>query len=806
MFYFTASYSSNTTVERSARLGKRDHKNYINAILEQSEIGLTGEEPMPKENDNIETTSNKSSDFQEINDVEEEKEDRSQTTQEELLKKLELLEKENVNLKRELQEKDVKSEKLINENKYLLGQYNCMMKNEKKELYDEIKTLLSPYFTDTQISLIVNKKSGSHKPHWTFDDVCAAISLHSISPKCYKYLKEVKNFPLPSVSTLNRYARSFKCEPGLLVEVISLLRSKCDTLKEVEKISVISFDEMSIASEWSYDKGSDTLYKPYNNVQVIMLRGLIGRWKQPIFYDFDESNLDNKLLDIITEIENAGYIVVAIVHDLGPTNLRIWKKFGIDPVNANKVSFKNPCADREIFVFADAPHMLKLLRNNLIDSGFFLETGKYVSTVYIEEILKKTKDELKIAHKISEINLNVSGTQRQRVQLAACLLSKSCAHSIKYLGENEMLEGNDWEHTSNFFLLVNDWFDVMNSSGKYGDVESRNAFGVNIDSQIEILDKMSEEMKSMRVQSKKARGLYPFQKGIILSCQSLKGLYEMLQKLYKVEYIITRRLNQDVLEHFFGCIRQMSGNFDHPNPVSFKYRLRKFLLGKEVCLMSEKCNSSRVVESVECISSNDILIKPSPCTSKGKSPENPCITPSTTELSSNSSLSYELCLTSMLFKDFEFDLPKQGNYDEDDDEDVANVCIDMYSEINNNATCVGDKIEDEALKYIGGYMVKKFINKYPNLGTKECSNADRNTWIKSISRGNLYYPSEYFYSQLLLMRTLFKSIHAETLQDGKECLGTLVKQLQQCQKVELPHDLVYFFAKISVFFFSKSVI
>lgn len=101
-------------------------------------------------------------------------------------------------------------------------------------------------------------------------------------------------------------AKNFVCEPGLLSSVLSLMKSKSDTLSPVEKLTVISFDEMSLAKQWSYDKATDTLYKPHKNVQVVMLRGLASNWKQPIYFAFGESNMHKILLEIIKSVESAG--------------------------------------------------------------------------------------------------------------------------------------------------------------------------------------------------------------------------------------------------------------------------------------------------------------------------------------------------------------------------------------------------------------------------------------------------------------------------------------------------------------------
>ena len=152
-----------------------------------------------------------------------------------------------------------------------------------------------------------------------------------------------------------------------------------------------------------------------------------------------------------------------------------------------------------------------------------------------------------------------------------------------HLGEKGLLKSKNWKVTAEFILLVNDWFDLMNSSNMIGDVKSRNAFGTDLESQKNLLCKVIDVMTKMRVCNARSSSLYQFQKGVILSCLSLMGLYDMLASDYHIKYVLTRKLNQDVLEHFFGCCRQMSGHHDHPGAVSYKYRMRKLLLEKKCC-------------------------------------------------------------------------------------------------------------------------------------------------------------------------------------------------------------------------------
>ena len=156
-----------------------------------------------------------------------------------------------------------------------------------------------------------------------------------------------------------------------------------------------------------------------------------------------------------------------------------------------------------------------------------------------------------LAYKVTETHLNVSG--QQRVKYASQLLSKTCANSIKYLGEKGLLVSKNWKQTADFLTLTDEWFDVMNSS-IFSDKKERCAYGIHIETQTNVLLKM---MSTMKVNNSASGSVCNFQKGIVLSSHSLMGLYVMLKENFNIEFM-TRKLNQD-------CIRQMSGPHDHPD-------------------------------------------------------------------------------------------------------------------------------------------------------------------------------------------------------------------------------------------------
>lgn len=131
--------------------------------------------------------------------------------------------------------------------------------------------------------------------------------------------------------------------------------------------------------------------------------------------------------------------------------------------------------------------------------------------------------------------------------------------------------------------LFNDWFDILNCQSKFENRKGIKTYGVELEQQDAVLNKMSEVISSMR--SPKRSTMFPFQKGILLSTESLRQLLRYVKDKYftdeyNIQYIITRRLNQDILENFFSYLRAMGAANDHPSPVELQHRIKWYILGK----------------------------------------------------------------------------------------------------------------------------------------------------------------------------------------------------------------------------------
>jgi hypothetical protein len=282
-----------------------------------------------------------------------------------------------------------------------------------------------------------------------------------------------------------------------------------------------------------------------------MVRGLVRNWKQPVYIEFDQKMTKNILNEIIQKVHNAEYTVVAVVCDCGPDNLALWNLqvgYGITPETPY---FTNPADESSmIYWFPDVPHLLKNLRNHFIDAGFHMANGDVIDSKYLRQLIQENKPEISSIYKLNEKHLVFQKVKRQNVRLAANVFSHTVATVIKRYFSTQYMDIAD--RTADLVQTVDSWFSVMNSYTKYSSLDMKCGYGTKLEMQNEILDRMYELFSSLRCRifSKQSNefkphtSYIPFQKGILISVNSLKGLYENLKTKYNLEYILTHRLNQ----------------------------------------------------------------------------------------------------------------------------------------------------------------------------------------------------------------------------------------------------------------------
>lgn len=470
-----------------------------------------------------------------------------QNTSAEELKQLLIKEKkEKEMLLKEKNELLQEKQTLIGDNENLKQQMELLTKtlHQKSEIITQMTVdnekddkvpihVLQKVFTAGQIKLLMSSNTNT-RIKWSAEGITSAIALRSISPKAYRYLRNVKKMPLPCMSTLNNWGTTFNIPPGILTDVLHIMKEKGQNLCTEDKLTVLTFDELYISNKIDLHRKEQKIYGPNKTCQFVMARGLFNKWKQPIYYKYDKPMSAHTLLTIINNLFEVQYVVVAVTNDMGPTNMKLWYKLNI---GINVTTQKNNIQETiqkqhfiahpadsllKIYFFADVPHLLKLARNNLLDSGFTINDSN-INKKCLEELLTLNAGELKIAHKLSQAHLDVKGSQRQNVKLAAQVFSNTNALAIRWCGKQGLLKSLQWKQTADVLQIFNDWFDLFNSKCKYGHSNTSHAYGMNLKEQNTILDNMDDFIQAMRVG--KRLTLLQFQKGIILCNKSLRDMF-----------------------------------------------------------------------------------------------------------------------------------------------------------------------------------------------------------------------------------------------------------------------------------------
>jgi hypothetical protein len=229
-----------------------------------------------------------------------------------------------------------------------------------------------------------------------------------------------------------------------------------------------------------------------------------------VYYRFNTRLTKEELFKIITEIEDAGFHVVSITSDMAPENRSLAKTLGITEENT---SFPHPCRDDVIWWFFDVPHLLKLLRNNLLKHGFILPSGVVINKPMLLRLIKSLQGEVRMAPKLTLDLVEVKDQDLQRVYKAARLISRTTGQALQLLfpEDQAMLEMAD------FIIKADQWFDTLDSRSKYHKAKHvKCGYEVHLEEQSEALNTFKEVIDKMVVCSKTTH--MPWQTGVIISC------------------------------------------------------------------------------------------------------------------------------------------------------------------------------------------------------------------------------------------------------------------------------------------------
>jgi hypothetical protein len=285
-----------------------------------------------------------------------------------------------------------------------------------------------------------------------------------------------------------------------------------------------------------------------NHASVFMVRGLVDKWKQPVGSFLTSGTmssivLKSMLLTCIDKVQETGLIVKAVICDQGSNNRSMISKLGVSVKQPNFLH-----NGRIIHVFYDPPHLLKNIRNNLKKSGFTVEdnniTWKYVEQFYaIDSSLP-----IRMAPRLSYKHVSLPPFTAMKVSLAAQVLSHSVAAGITTLCMTGDKLDDDAIYTANFCEKFDCLFNCFNSSNLQDAHRLRCAI-TGTSSHMAFLSDCLKWLCSVKTIGKKSD--LPCLAGWKIAVQSLMNLWDNVQKNFNIQFLLTRRLNQDCLELFF---------------------------------------------------------------------------------------------------------------------------------------------------------------------------------------------------------------------------------------------------------------
>jgi len=307
---------------------------------------------------------------------------------------------------------------------------------------NQILTMMEKRFSKAQIDRILYDKRTS----WSSDDFAAAILMLGVSSDGYNYMRNHYEYPLPCVTVVKKHLANLTFEPGMLKQVLTLMEYVSSSLTKMEKFIVISYDEMYVDSRCCYDEKQDQVYGPCKQVQVVNVRSLFGKWKNPIFFQFDCRITKDIYNNLAKALHSAGYYLIANVCDSHLSNKTFYKSMG---VTVNAPFFIHPITKKICICLHDPPHLCKLCRNHLLDPGIRLNPGEKPERIaskdpLLELVTLSTGVDL-LTHKLKIGHLTVKGSERQNVLKAAQVLSESTAKALLYAGEKGFLKSKNFE-------------------------------------------------------------------------------------------------------------------------------------------------------------------------------------------------------------------------------------------------------------------------------------------------------------------------------------------------------------------------
>ena len=327
---------------------------------------------------------------------------------------------------------------------------------EKNLINNDCAALLETTFSGVSRELmkrLVTQKKKKNPGAYPLELRSFAMTLKFYSTKAYNYVRKSFDLGLPHPTVIRSWYSSMNGEPGFTQNAMAALKAKVLAAKRdnQEVVCALMLDEMSIRKhvEWDgkqfrgyVDLGTginDDSLPEATDALVFMAVCVNSSWKVPCGYflvnGLTGAEKANLTKECITKLHEVGVKVVSFTCD-GPTSHQsMLKILGARPLpDSLQAFFPHPCdSSAKIYVFLDACHMIKLVRNTMSDWRVLKDReGNVISWKFLVQLQELQESEgLRLANKLRSAHINWK-PQKMKVNLAAQALSASVADALEY--------------------------------------------------------------------------------------------------------------------------------------------------------------------------------------------------------------------------------------------------------------------------------------------------------------------------------------------------------------------------------------
>lgn len=311
------------------------------------------------------------------------------------------------NLSHKLRMANQKTKRIASRLCTLAGQVRAM-KEENSRLSDEtflgrIKEL-PPKQQEAALHMFkAAKRKSVRGMRYSKEWILECLIMRMKGPKLYEDMRRQKVLVLPSKVTLQKYLRSYRTGFGFNAKVMSMLKQKASSMDAFKRHGGLIVDEMKLSENLSVsssghiqgfvDMGqftpSSDKHKVADHGMVIMFVPFTGEWTQILASFATQGNMKGNLLskvmlEAVILAEKAGLFVDFITSDGATWNRNMWSTMGIyATASSTKCKVQHPVDNkRSLHFISDFPHLVKCIRNGLLQADFTTPTGPVSTKIY----------------------------------------------------------------------------------------------------------------------------------------------------------------------------------------------------------------------------------------------------------------------------------------------------------------------------------------------------------------------------------------------------------------------------------------